>query len=706
MIALRTAVRSVRRRPGQAFLIGIAIVAATAFAATSLLLTINARGALVAFGMSTPAAADAVIVPRGDVAPATVTEIAESIRALPGVDEIAVEYLGDVDVQAGGATSTWKLTSDPGSGPLSAVPELYSGAAPAIGEVVLGRSTAERAGLTVGDSLVAGGLEFTVAAIGPVTEFGQDVALIREQDAIALGDAMMPVQILTTGDADLDVLRSVADGSVVMSGDERRAQEERSVTDTLVGVIGALSVFVGLAVLAAVVIVASTFRILLARRAAELALLRCVGASRAQVSRSLLIEAAFIGLLGGIVGVALGLGVAAGLVASARAAGLLSAPFVSAPAGLVVCVILAVLSAVVAAIPAARAAGRTPPVAALGEARSSEGRAARLGVRLVVASALTLSAVAAGAAGVAVSATDQFLGLALAALSGALVFVALVAVGPFLVAWSASLLRPLVSGSVAMRLAVSNAVRASRRTAAMTTVLMLGVGMTAALIVGVAGATADARDGVARTFPAEAIIPIDLVTDASAVVDRLAADPAVDARIAGTDILIDPAPGSSSADLRAAVLASTDAGTPVYWAVDVQAGIEQTILIGQVVGAAMIGVTLLVAMIGVMVTLALSVTERRQEIALLRALGVSRSGARRSIAAEAALAALVGAMTGAVVGSVFGLIALRVLGMPAGTPPLGALVALVVAVVVAAIVAAAAPMRSAGRVQPAIGLAA
>src|SRR5699024_4799368 len=115
--------------------------------------------------------------------------------------------------------------------------------------------------------------------------------------------------------------------------------------------------------------------------------------------------------------------------------------------------------------------------------------------------------------------------------------------------------------------------------------------------------------------------------------------------------------------------------TVVYWASDVREGIEQVILIGQVVGSSMIGVTLFVALIGVLVTLALSVAERRQELALLRALGLSRSASRRSIAAEAALAALVGAVLGTLVGVVYGLLALRVLGMAAGSPPIIALAA-------------------------------
>ena len=706
MSILRTAALSVRRRPGQALLTGVAIIAATAFAAASLLLAVNARMALVAFGMSTPAAADAVVIPSGQLDAEAVAGLAARAQALPGTDEVVTEYLGDVEVTAGGTTATWKLTSDPGSGPLSAVPELTTGNPPEVGEVVLGTRTAARVGASVADLIVAEGRELTVAAIGPVHEFGQDVALVREEDARALGGSMSPVQLFVTGDVDLDALAAVAPDSTVLSGQERRAQEARTVTDTSVGVFGALTLSVGLAVLAAVVIVSSTFRILLARRAAELALLRCVGASRSQVSRLVLLEAACIGLVGGTLGVAVGLAGTMALVAAARAAGLVTAPFAAAPVGLLACVALAVVCTMVAGLPAARAAGGTSPVSALGEARSSDARPARLGARLVLASALALTAVAAGAAGAVAARTQEALGLLLAALSGVLVFLTLVVVGPFLIRWSAVLLRPMARRSVSVQLAASNVRRASRRTAAMTTVLTLGVGLTAALVVGVAGATEDARAGVERTFSSEAIIPVSLVADPTALVDALSAHPAVNARIEGLDILIDPAPGTSLESLRSAVYESTAAGTPVYWGSDVRTGIEQTILIGQAVGAAMIGVTLLVAVIGVMVTLALSVAERRQELALLRALGVSRSGAVRSVAAEASLAGVVGATLGVTLGSAYGLLALHVLGLRLGPPPLGPLALLVVGVVAAAVLAAAVPMRNAARVQPAIGLAA
>src|SRR5690554_3645744 len=101
MIAPQTAVRSIRRRPKQALMMGLAIVLATAFAASSILIATNARAALVAFGMTTPEATDVVIVPPESIVNEAVAHMAGQLAALPETDEIAVEYLGDVDVEVG-----------------------------------------------------------------------------------------------------------------------------------------------------------------------------------------------------------------------------------------------------------------------------------------------------------------------------------------------------------------------------------------------------------------------------------------------------------------------------------------------------------------------------------------------------------------------------------------------------------------------------
>ena len=57
-----------------------------------------------------------------------------------------------------------------------------------------------------------------------------------------------------------------------------------------------LLAFAAVAVLVAGLVIANTFAVLLAQRTRELALLRCVGATRSQVRRGVLGEAAAVGL--------------------------------------------------------------------------------------------------------------------------------------------------------------------------------------------------------------------------------------------------------------------------------------------------------------------------------------------------------------------------------------------------------------------------
>lgn len=69
--------------------------------------------------------------------------------------------------------------------------------------------------------------------------------------------------------------------------------------------------FAAISLVVAGMVIYNTFTILVAQRTKELALLRCVGAERGQVFRSVLAEALFMGLVASILGILGGLGVSA-----------------------------------------------------------------------------------------------------------------------------------------------------------------------------------------------------------------------------------------------------------------------------------------------------------------------------------------------------------------------------------------------------------
>ncbi len=76
---------------------------------------------------------------------------------------------------------------------------------------------------------------------------------------------------------------------------------------------------------------------------------------------------------------------------------------------------------------------------------------------------------------------------------------------------------------------------------------------------------------------------------------------------------------------------------------------------------ALLVLAVLIALLGIVNTLALSVFERTREIGLLRAVGMSRQGIRRTIVVEAFLIAVFGAVLGMAVGVGFGALLQRIL---------------------------------------------
>ncbi|WP_161927514.1 ABC transporter permease [Gordonia crocea] len=152
----------------------------------------------------------------------------------------------------------------------------------------------------------------------------------------------------------------------------------------------------------------------------------------------------------------------------------------------------------------------------------------------------------------------------------------------------------------------------------------------------------------------------------------------------------------------------TDA-TAKYLTVQVQTNQEYksavSSLIDQMLGVlyAMLGLALLVAVLGIVNTLALSVVERRQEIGMQRAIGMARSQVRRMIYLESVLIAIFGAVLGVVLGSGLAVALVRTLrewGIGNPVLPWSLIVQTLIGAAVVGVVAAVWPAIRASRTQP------
>jgi putative ABC transport system permease protein len=124
--------------------------------------------------------------------------------------------------------------------------------------------------------------------------------------------------------------------------------------------------------------------------------------------------------------------------------------------------------------------------------------------------------------------------------------------------------------------------------------------------------------------------------------------------------------------------------------------------VDQLVGLvyALLFLAVLIALLGIVNTLALSVLERTREIGLLRAVGMSRAQVRTAVRWEAVLIALLGTLLGLATGTVLGIVTVRALadeGLDRLAVPVITLAALAVGGALFGIVGAVLPARRASR---------
>lgn len=533
---LRFAVASMRASVGRLVAAGIAIVLGTGFVAATLLTTDVLRATAEATVVADLNGANVVV----EFVPYTQDQLRE-IEALPGVAGVDELVTGGVIVEAGHRSRYIDVQSLPEHG---APPPIASGALPsADGEVAISSSLADSLDVAAGDTLrwssIASEDKGTLVVSG-ITDEGSlllgdapgwaNAGTVRILDGGTGEDTSAQNRLLVYGDGAPQ--ERIATGVRGVSPDlaPRTAQE---VTDTkMAELTGSAQFFVlfgmGFAAVAVVVagmVIANTFDVLVAQRTRVLALVRCGGATKGQVRRSVLTEATLLGLAASIVGVGLGLGLgqAAARFLSSRTFGV-AAPRLTdiAPTTLLVPVLVGVVVTLVAALGPARSATRVSPVAALRPAAVDPVRAGGRTRKWLGGLTLAVGLVLLLAPPTLVVATDLAEGadldtllilLLLAGVTGGLLTVGGVLIlSVFFVpavirALGAGLARLLPKEAAATaRLATANAVRNPRRTAATTSALVIGVGLVIMMGTGAATARTTLEHELDAQFPADLLV--------------------------------------------------------------------------------------------------------------------------------------------------------------------------------------------------------
>ncbi|HYT29918.1 MAG TPA: FtsX-like permease family protein [Actinomycetota bacterium] len=752
----------------------------------------------------------------------------DSVRQVPGVRDAEGSLTGYAQlvgkdgkaITTGGAPTfgvSWQTDTD-----LSGA-DLRQGRAPAApGEVAVDAATARKHGLHVGDRtkvlLQGPAMEVTIVGIfgfgtadnlGGATVVAFDAA--TAQTALAGNGKFDTIQVAADPGVSPSELRSriqkvLPPGVVALTGQQSAAADSSDVKDSLKFFNIALLVFAGIALFVGAFIISNTFSILVTQRTRELALLRALGASPGQVRRSVMAEAAIVGVFASAVGLGFGFLIAVGLQALLRAFGIVlpSTTTQLLPRTVIVAIVVGVGTTFVSSIVPAFRASRVAPVAAMREAEPQEYRPSRR--RTLIGSAVVLAGAGSLLYGLFGGARNA---ITFVGLGAALVFQGVRVLSPLIarpVARALGAPLPALTG-ISGKLGKENSLRNPKRTASTASALMIGLALVSLVSIFAASIKASTTDALNQTLKADYIVtssqfsgfsldvasrleqdprfsaveefraglmgvngtaqPVEgvdpsvlsqvaqvtmssgsfsslgtndvLVFHGTAVTKGLKVGDTIPVEFAATGkktltvtgiysdnrllgsyvvslgtfetnftqqldqfLLVKTAPGTSPAAAKAAVSSVAKQFPGVKLEDQAQFRKSQANQINQVLGlvTALLALAIIIALFGIVNTLALSIFERTREIGLLRAVGLSRRQTRAMIRWEAVMIAVFGALLGTAVGVFFGWAMVKALkdqGLTSLSFPIGQLVTYVVIAGVFGVIAAVLPARRAAR---------
>jgi putative ABC transport system permease protein len=681
-------------------------------------------------------------------------------------------------------------------------------------EVAVESTTLEKSGLAVGAQTKAliGNVPKTVTIVGEA-QFGEGLAgatLVfldpkSAQETFAPDGTVQSFTMSAAPGISQDELRSrvaavLPPNAEAITGATLNAESKKQFEEGLGFISTFLLVFAGVSLFVGGFIIANTFSMLVAQRTRELALLRAIGASRGQVLRVVLGEAVVLGIVGSLLGLGIGILLAAGLKALFGTFGLeISGGLPVNTRTVVVSLLVGIVVTVVSAILPAVRASRVAPVAAMrDDVAAPVGGVLRRGL-------IGGGFIAVGAGLLVPGVTQDDVQWLLVGIGAALIVIGSLVAAP---ATTRPVIRVVaapflvVAGTIG-RLARENSLRNPRRTATTASALMIGLALMAGVSVIASSTKASVADivesqltadyvldGGNAPFPVTVAEQVSTLPDVASVAtlggvqvvvdDRTLFAMAADPQGIADNVKVDVTSGSLGALNSGQVLISQTLAEDRGWKVGttVDAGIgtikQQPLTVGavfednQVLSAqmvvprklyseavpaalqgdflvyvkakpgvdqaalrteltstvkpflvvsvldgaeftdsqaeqvnillytiyALLALSVVIAVLGIVNTLALSVFERTREIGLLRAVGMTRRQLRRMITVESISTAVFGAVLGTALGLVLGITVqygVRSQGLEVLSIPWASLVIVLIAAGIAGMVAAVLP---------------